>query len=512
MDPPHAKLTSPSWSIINQLGGMIHIRSELGKGTDVEVNLPLEKGDSSTNCSSIARSDIEVYGSLEAQACVESVRKIAHGKSIAILRDNAGITNEQACTGPKWQCIEKYFSTWFGFTVINSDDRYLLANADIIIGEKNGQYLKSILPTDVDISRILLIRDGITCVQERRSCSDKASVESIWNPIGPYKLARAVLALFKERPAAQLAVQNASLEVPSQGSEQPSISTPSSGSSTPMSNTKQSVSDIASHAITETDEVEVVVVRPASDDMIKPEPLKILDTTTTTITNDVDAGAAQALQNMQSPPILQPTSPQSPNQTFTPAMLFPQVENDTSLRVLAVDDNILNLQLLHRYLIKRPNDIVVTARNGVEAVTAVRQTKIPFDIVLMDLSMPDMDGFEATRLIRVFEKSLKHREASDIEEHAITSEHAATMASLSIEGSELNPSQEASTLEEATADIKPPRQTHAYIVALTGLASRRDRDEAEESGFDDFLTKPISFGKIGELLARLSAEKGRKEV
>ena len=53
--------------------------------------------------------------------------------------------------------------------------------------------------------------------------------------------------------------------------------------------------------------------------------------------------------------------------------------------------------------------------------------------------------------------------------------------------------------------VSDPNQLHRAtreldIVALTGLASRRDRDLAEECGFDDFLTKPISFKRIGELL------------
>ena len=51
-------------------------------------------------------------------------------------------------------------------------------------------------------------------------------------------------------------------------------------------------------------------------------------------------------------------------------------------------------------------------------------------------------------------------------------------------------------------------RNRAFIVALTGLASRRDRDQAEQSGFDDFLTKPMSFKRIGELLDRLSGGGG----
>lgn len=85
-----------------------------------------------------------------------------------------------------------------------------------------------------------------------------------------------------------------------------------------------------------------------------------------------------------------------------------------------------------------------------------------FDVVFMDISMPAMDGFEATRLIREFEREEEGR----------------------------------------------GKKGKAYVVALTGLASRRDRDEAVSSGFDEFLTKPIGFGMIGELLGRLSGRVG----
>ena len=103
--------------------------------------------------------------------------------------------------------------------------------------------------------------------------------------------------------------------------------------------------------------------------------------------------------------------------------------------------------------------------------------------------MPDMDGFEATRLIRSFERSLAHRSISEDVRHMID------------DGEDEN-GEKVKYLKR-----RERRPTRAYIVALTGLASRRDRDEAQQSGFDDFLTKPISFAKIGEMLKRLCGEK-----
>jgi CheY-like chemotaxis protein len=144
------------------------------------------------------------------------------------------------------------------------------------------------------------------------------------------------------------------------------------------------------------------------------------------------------------------------------------------LHILAVDDNAVNLQLLQRYLLKRKHDTIITARNGFEAVEAYKTALSnneshlqTFDVVFMDISMPGMDGFEATRVIRKLEaeQSLVDKKAGISEEEI--------------------------------------GNRRAYMVALTGLASRKDRDEAVESGLDDFLTKPVSFKKIGELLGRL---------
>lgn len=124
------------------------------------------------------------------------------------------------------------------------------------------------------------------------------------------------------------------------------------------------------------------------------------------------------------------------------------------LRLLLVDDNRVNLQLLVRYCKSKKHDYV-TAEDGVEAVQAFcshqHEAATKFDFVCMDISMPRMDGLEATRKIRSFERS-NGLEASK-------------------------------------------------VIALTGLASAEAQQEAFSSGVDQFMTKPVRLKELGEVLA-----------
>lgn len=68
-------------------------------------------------------------------------------------------------------------------------------------------------------------------------------------------------------------------------------------------------------------------------------------------------------------------------------------------RILVVEDNDINLEVA-TYLLKETHAKVEIARNGLEAVEIIQEQDHPFDLILMDVQMPLMDGYEATRIIR----------------------------------------------------------------------------------------------------------------
>lgn len=131
-----------------------------------------------------------------------------------------------------------------------------------------------------------------------------------------------------------------------------------------------------------------------------------------------------------------------------------------SPRLLLVDDNKINLRLLRTYMRKRQYECIDEAEDGLQAVNAVKEHTEAYDIIFMDISMPVLDGFGATRQIRQIE--LERR-------------------------------------ERATAENKKSPNP-ALIIALTGLASSRDQTEAFTSGIDLFLTKPVAFKEVGKML------------
>ncbi|HET7701835.1 MAG TPA: response regulator [Candidatus Limnocylindrales bacterium] len=127
------------------------------------------------------------------------------------------------------------------------------------------------------------------------------------------------------------------------------------------------------------------------------------------------------------------------------------------LRVLLAEDNPMNQKLALR-LLKNLGLAADVATNGLEAVAAIERQ--PYDIILMDVQMPDMDGLEATRRIRAAAPS-----------------------------------------------------TRPWIIAMTANAMEGDREACLAAGMDDYLSKPIRPELLAAALAATpAAGTGSKEV
>jgi CheY-like chemotaxis protein/HPt (histidine-containing phosphotransfer) domain-containing protein len=123
------------------------------------------------------------------------------------------------------------------------------------------------------------------------------------------------------------------------------------------------------------------------------------------------------------------------------------------LNILLAEDNEVNQKLATRLLEKRGHEVIV-ASNGVQALDALGLGS--FDLVLMDVQMPEMDGIEATAALRA--------------------------------------------REEGTSQ-------HMPVIAMTALVMQGDRERCLAAGMDGYLTKPIRPHALDEVLEQYAAKK-----
>ena len=139
------------------------------------------------------------------------------------------------------------------------------------------------------------------------------------------------------------------------------------------------------------------------------------------------------------------------------------ITDNRKLDILLVEDNIIN-QKLALALLQRYGHMVTVASDGSEAVSRFRKGE--FDLVLMDIQMPVMDGFEATREIRDFEAS------------------------------------------QSSVSETP-------IIALTAYASSADRERCLAAGMNEYISKPIraeSFLKLIEQQTGTSTDEKKQQA
>jgi signal transduction histidine kinase/DNA-binding response OmpR family regulator len=158
---------------------------------------------------------------------------------------------------------------------------------------------------------------------------------------------------------------------------------------------------------------------------------------------------AQLLGAQAATPVSSAPVPQKEATAMNPLASGPSTPNTAPLRVLLAEDNFVNQKLAVTMLQKRGHAVTV-ANDGHEALDALARAS--FDVVLMDVHMPRMGGFEATAKIREHERAAGG---------------------------------------------------HLPIIALTALAMTGDREKCLQAGMDAYVSKPINAGDLFGTLNRL---------
>ena len=111
----------------------------------------------------------------------------------------------------------------------------------------------------------------------------------------------------------------------------------------------------------------------------------------------VETGPLSGIKMLDS--VSEATLIEQPSSQTTPATPNGTISEKLSCRILLVEDGPDNQRLIS-FILKKAGAEVVVADNGQIGVDAVKDTDNPFDLILMDMQMPVMDGYEATRILR----------------------------------------------------------------------------------------------------------------
>ncbi|KAJ9609553.1 hypothetical protein H2200_005880 [Cladophialophora chaetospira] len=463
-------------SIVVMLGGTIDVKSKLHEGTTVTVALPLKRplpGQNSTQTTPYS----------DAAAGALSTGGSSADNSLLLLREqwaDASVTlwqSEPQVDGKLRHVVGSYVQDWCGLQFV---DQQLCDSSSVVLVEEGDlePLLKRLVLTPgrrpaLVVMCSVLSRHTAALVQslEQRV---RSAVEFVSEPCGPHKLARSIrLAL--ERQSALLSRFSRTYN------QKVILPTPEPPESAFLVPEPESISaDLAEMDLNgpgELDDAKVVQATEtfAASQASQNAQMAIHDpmgfSAMRTPRNHVSEGDSfpfpessrrrdsdrglllERSLSDEATPMPEPDRRSRGLSTSAPAT------NEVNPRVLLVDDNRINLRLLETFLkSKRKYTKIEQAEDGQQAVDAVTAGGEPFDIIFMDISMPVLDGFEATRAIREFE-----------------------------DGNHAKPG--------------------AMIIALTGLASARDQTEVFNSGCDIYMTKPVSFKEVGKLLNNWEAHR-----
>ncbi|WDK23076.1 hsp90-like protein [Colletotrichum graminicola] len=422
--------------IVTGLGGTISVRSQVGHGTSMTVSMPLVLSRKANGRGRKFSSDLETLAGTRL-----SVRGFSRG-----LEDS-----EELRAGGLDLPVESLPFKWMDVK-INEDSRSP-DGSDLMVCSEEAFRRHGMSETGGVETPLVVVCGNAEAAQKlatsyRRSLRHEAVMEFIAQPTGPRKVAKALacaLDRWKQRqPAAR------PIPVSPQSEAFPRLA-PSPRA------LKSDTLTTRPRAQSETARMVRVTSPPPDNASQSPGDSWIANT------NDSN-NFTLTLPFRPAPSAATPAMSTAPAKGSTKTSVPPSPETAKSpSEFLLVDDNAINLKILSAYM-KRLQKRHTTASNGLEALQAYTTQPQRFCCILIDITMPVMDGLEATRRIRKFER--------------------------------------AQNLAPAT------------VIAITSLGSQSARQEGFASGMDLFLTRPVTMKELVKILKlrKLVDEITEKEV
>ncbi|WYZ36042.1 hypothetical protein EsH8_X_000689 [Colletotrichum jinshuiense] len=371
----------------SQLRGRMSVQSHVGLGTSTSVTLPL----------SVPPSVSPDGPHFIAEDLFPQQRVELAGLRIRLLGFHGVMTLVNGVSHDSHAMIEDTCRNWLHLEVIPDSEAYRTV-PDLVLVSEDALALRHEDKTLSKLPCVVVCVNALIAHNRSAQRDDHAGiVEFISQPAGPRKLAKVLLLVFDRWASMQAEWSHSEAESPT------SLISPPTSDSTIRYHEVQMPLLNTPPADTSTSNGSIIPPRLAKHD----KPLK------------------------------------RPKLFKTPSIAYLGVE------FLLVEDNPINLKILTMYMNKLGRKYH-TATNGLEAVAAYRRSPHECKYILTDVSMPVMNGFEATRQIRAHERML---------------------------------------------DLPP-----ATIIALTGLASDDSQNEAFGSGMDLFLTKPVKLKELSSIL------------
>lgn len=405
--------------IVESLGGEIEVRSQKHHGTKFTISCPLK-------LSVLSPADLCTKPDRE----LLSIRKRTEGLNVSFVGFETGdyfpaeSNKQKNATLLTLNALQTLCTEWFGMHVMTTGTISKAATPDVFIASEAGaRALRAQFSTSsmaMPAAPVVVLCQGAASAHTTTAITDPGQTfECISQPCGPHKLAKALESALDRHANRIMALSAATDSLVAPAAEArtlPLVERLTLKDSTPP----VSPTEVSS--------------------MFKPPPPN------------------PRMEDLRPPlnPVM--SAPEVMSSSRSPSKTRANSTAPRSINVLAADDNPVNLRLL-RCFIEKLHHKHTLATNGVEAVACYKAASEAasseegerFDVVLMDINMPEMDGLEATRQIRAYERD---------------------------------------------AGLKP-----ITIIALTGVASSEAQQEAHVSGVNLFLIKPVRLAQLETVLS-----------